>query len=258
MIIRHTETKTAKREIDAHNTTEEIVLSADIDFYEYGELDACPTFQALTELCETETEKKFLRLYYTLALGGLEEPKEGEFYWSGLLQSRSSDLNVWFMEQSKLPPQFRDPRRVSWEILKGINAPALLPQVWVRYEFGNQKTKTIDLPSRVDFAFFHKGEMHAVEIDGPSHFGRWDEQRRCYVVDEGEYGKTLKATRSLRDFGWRVHRFSRLEIEHMADPRVPGSDRIYDMSFAYELLLELFGPPSNFPNPSLSILPLAS
>jgi hypothetical protein len=92
----------------------------------------------LLGLCQTDAERKFLRIYYETAFGGWIEPQEGWFIWADLIQTRVADLDEWWTRQSEIPPKFRDPANVSLSILRGLNAPVLLPQLWLSYEFGNQ------------------------------------------------------------------------------------------------------------------------
>jgi hypothetical protein len=201
MIVKDSSTRTVKREVDqSGGSYEPLIVSSDIDFWETPRLDRCPAISCLMQSCQTDTERKFLLRYYELAFGGWVEPFEGVFFWENMVQYRSGWLDEWHNRQAELPPRFRDPAHVSLSILRGLTAPVLLPQVWINYEFGAQ-TWGGPLPGRVDFACFFRGQKHAIEIDGPSHYSRWDEGRRCYVGDGEQYTATLQKDRWLRQLG---------------------------------------------------------
>jgi very-short-patch-repair endonuclease len=156
-----------------------------------------------------------------------------------MVMSRVGWLDEWHNRQAELPPQYRDPAHVSLSILQGLTAPVLLPQVWINYEFGTQ-TRSDSLPSRVDFACFFRGQKHAIEIDGPSHYSHWDEERRCYVADRGErYTATLQADRWLRRLGWKPHRFSDNEIDAAEIEHLTGE--FVCTSLQDNIAFELFG-----------------
>ena len=60
---------------------------------------------------------------------------------------------------------------------------------------------------------FAEGEKAVIEIDGPSHFADYDELARTYSISEEKYAKNLAIGRSLGRQGWKIHRFSNLEVE---------------------------------------------
>jgi very-short-patch-repair endonuclease len=213
MIVKDFSTRMVKREVDQSGRSyEPLVVSSHIDFWKTPRVDLCPAISCLLELCQTNTEKKFLTRYYELAFGGWVEIHEGIFDWAEMDYCRAGWLDEWHFRQAELPPRYRDPAHVSLSILRGLAAPVLLPQVWINYEFGTQESRD-PLPSRVDFACFFRGQKHAIEIDGPSHYSHWDEVRRCYVGDEEQYTATLQRDRWLRRLGWQSHRFSNNEID---------------------------------------------
>jgi very-short-patch-repair endonuclease len=223
MIVKDFSTRVAKREVDQSGTGyEPLIVSSDIDFWKTPRIDLCPAISCLMDLCQTDTERKFLLRYYELAFGGWVEIQEGIFDWQEMGYCRADWLNEWHDRQAELPPRYRDPAHVSLSVLRGLAAPVLLPQVWINYEFGTQESRA-PLPSRVDFACFSRGQKHAIEIDGPSHYSRWDERQRCYVGDEEQYTATLQADRRLRWLGWKSHRFSNNEIDVAEIKRVPDS-----------------------------------
>src|ERR671918_1440729 len=117
----------------------------------------------------------------------------------------------------------------------------LLPQVWLNYEFGTQTSRS-QSPGRVDFACFFRGQKHAIEIDGPSHYSHWDEGRRCYVADGERYTATLQADRWLRRLGWKSHRFSNNEIDVAEIKRLPGGTDYRILNHLQDdIAFELFG-----------------
>ena len=86
MIVKDSSTRMVKREVDQSGSSyEPLIVSSDIDFWETPRLDLCPTISCLMDLCQTETERKFLLRYYELAFGGWEEPAEGVFCWENMV-----------------------------------------------------------------------------------------------------------------------------------------------------------------------------
>jgi very-short-patch-repair endonuclease len=151
---------------------------------------------------------------------------------------RESWVQEWYYRQAELPHPYRDPAHVSLSILRGLTAPVLLPQVWINYEFGTQTWRG-QLPSRVDFACFFRGQKHTIEIDGSSHYSSWDEGKRCYVADGGErYTATLRRDRWLRQLGWKSHRFSNYEIDAA---EIKNGDYSLLMDLQHDIAFELFG-----------------
>ena len=86
MIVKNSSTRMAKREVNQSGTFyEPLIVSSDIEFWETPRIDLCPTISCLMDLCQTETERKFLLRYYELAFGGWEEPAEGVFCWENMV-----------------------------------------------------------------------------------------------------------------------------------------------------------------------------
>jgi hypothetical protein len=103
-----------------------------------------------------------------------------------------------------------------------LGFPALIPEVWLA-AIGSDRTPDdeeylSEHPQRVDFVMFAKGAKWVIEVDGPSHYASYDEGMRFYAANERIYTKNLRIERALRRQGWRLHRFSNLEVAE-ADQR---------------------------------------
>jgi len=102
---------------------------------------------------------------------------------------------------------------------KAFSVPASIPQVWLNYippweiEPGSFLEKYLqENPNRVDFLIISRGKLIIVEIDGPTHFGIFDENLHKWVIDERRYTRNLCIERSLRKQGYHLHHFSSWEI----------------------------------------------
>ena len=258
MIVKDSSARTVKRELDQSGASyQPLILSSDLNPWETPRFDLCPAISCLLDLCQTDTERKFLQRYYELVFGGWIEPEEGLFFWEGMVNYRSAWLEEWYHRQSELPPAYRDPGHVSSSILRGLTAPVLLPKLWVNYEFGAQAEDENPSPGRVDFAWFFRGQKHAIEIDGRSHYSRWDETRRCYIADAERYTATLQSDRYLRRRGRQVHRFSNDEVDQAEIKRLPsgGTDMTFYIRLLYDIAFELFGGDyHHYPQPRLELM----
>jgi hypothetical protein len=108
MIVKDFSTRIAKREVDQSGTSyEPLIVSSDIDFWETPRIDLCPAISCLMELCQTDTERKFLLRYYELAFGGWVEPFEDVIFWENMVDCRSGRLDEWHNRQAELPPLSR-------------------------------------------------------------------------------------------------------------------------------------------------------
>ena len=82
--------------------------------------------------------------------------------------------------------------------------------------------RTLDRrPSRVDFVSFANGARHVVEIDGPSHYGTYNEITHTYSPDEREYARNLRIERWLRSERWEVTRIGRAEVSEVMGEEEP-------------------------------------
>ena len=64
MIVKDFNTRKAKRELTESGTYQKLVLSVDIELWDTPRIDRCPAMCCLMELCQTDTERKFLHRYY--------------------------------------------------------------------------------------------------------------------------------------------------------------------------------------------------
>lgn len=160
----------------------------------------CFILAELAAMTDTRWERRFYELYAASAF----QRAQGRAY--EVAQKAVADpssaglaIDVGGEEWAKL--LWRD-------LMATLAVPALLPQVVLNF------VRTADLPpdhpdlhffegnvARVDFAFVHKGERHVVEVDAASHHST-----------EKTYTSNLRIDRALRHQGWRVHRFSSLEV----------------------------------------------
>src|ERR671918_334550 len=114
MIVKKFSTQVVKREVgQSGGSYEPLVVSSDFELWDKPRLDVCPAMNCLSGLCQTDAERKFLRIYYETAFGGWIEPQEGWFIWADLIQTRVADLDEWWTRQSEIPPKFRDPANLS-------------------------------------------------------------------------------------------------------------------------------------------------
>ena len=186
------------------NHTEHVLLAK-------PQIGACPGVGGLLELCQTESQRRFLK------------------FWC---ESQATYASEGWDEEAETPSQHT---RAGMQARLGF--PALIPEVWLNY-LGPDKSADDEIhleenPSRVDFVLFGRGRKAVVEIDGPSHYADFNESTRRYVVSEQRYTKNLRIERSLKDHGWEVHRFSDYEIKAVPEDRfwklvrhLPGADDI--------------------------------
>jgi len=175
-----------------------------------AELDRCPVLAALFSCTQSEAERTFARQYYESALNTVPA-----------MCKRFADL--WCKSQFKLQPCNKDPRRLTEVLTRYFVAPALIPQVWLNYTYNPQmKSQGTEYAtekgmSRLDFLIFVAGERHIIEIDGPSHYARFNEEKQLYEVDEELYANNLRVQRALTSDGWHTHRFGRWEVMREED-----------------------------------------
>ena len=225
---------------------------ARVKLREKPELYECPLLAALLNCTSTDAERRFAEIYYTWAIAGTR-PKAGATgleYECGSLDWRFRQfIREWHKQQLHLHEVYRRPESVTDAILESLTAPALIPQVWLNCVYEpkrspeEEKAELEYMPKRVDFLFIHRGQIHIVEVDDPSHYAKYDEQTRKYEVDEERYTYNLRAERALMEQGYQIHRMSNYEIrndcehdiimliryalkiglaESQAAPRIPG------------------------------------
>jgi very-short-patch-repair endonuclease len=95
--------------------------------------------------------------------------------------------------------------------------PALIPQVWVRFESYNSDQrnrmgyKDEHMPYRVDFTAFWNSRRYIIMIDGIEHYAK--QGRGGWDADEEKYAARLREDRLLRTEGWHVFRLGNWEVK---------------------------------------------
>lgn len=94
--------------------------------------------------------------------------------------------------------------------------PALIPNVYVNW-YSEQKTRREKAePYIVDFLLKHKsiknGKATIIEIDGPSHYAKYNEQTKSYKIDEEIYALHCRKDLFLRRQGFNVIHIGRSDI----------------------------------------------
>lgn len=165
----------------------------------------CLILAELAAMTETRWERRFYELYFVFSF------QEAQGRASEALQTAMADPH-----SAALPTDVGSEEWTQslWRhLVTTLTVPALLPQTVLNL------VRTGDLPSdhpdldffkgnvgRVDFAFVRKGERHIVEVDSAV--------RRA---TERSYTSNLRIDRTLQDEGWKVHRFSSLEVREAKD-----------------------------------------
>jgi len=165
----------------------------------------CLILAELAGMTESRWERRFYELYFVFAF------QQAQRRASQALQTAMADPS-----STGLPTDVGSEEWTQslWRhLVATLTVPALLPQTVLNF------VRTADLPSdhpdlnffegnvgRVDFAFVRKGERHIVEVDSAIH-----------RAAERSYTSNLRNDRTLRDQGWKVHRFSSLEVREAKD-----------------------------------------
>lgn len=185
---------------------------AEVELHDTPQWDLCPGVRKFLEVEMTAEEVYLLREY-------LDDRWYDESQWREHLVAQWSQS--WHRVEDLFGTLSRAGRfdQMLWRTLR---YPALIPQVWLNWLWlapeALAKTLEQGRASRVDFVAFAHGERRVIEIDGPSHYGMWDESSRTYSPDEREYARNLKIERWLRAEGWTMTRIGRHEVrEAMAD-----------------------------------------
>jgi hypothetical protein len=165
----------------------------------------CLILAELAATTETQWERRFYELYFVFAF------QQAQGHASAALQTAMADPY-----SAGLPTDVGSEEWTQslWGHLAAtLTVPALLPQTVLNF------VRIADLPpdhpdlnffegnlERVDFAFVLKGKRHIVEIDGATH-----------RATERSHTRRLRIDRILQDQGWRVHRFSSLQVREAKD-----------------------------------------
>lgn len=206
-----------------------------LELWDSPQLDKCPCLSALLNEVQSEAEDILFRTHYEMAITGVDSGhgKHGEvlevMYTKH--QNYRTFVSEWEKQQSLLPADHRSPGRITAAILRSLSTPALLPQYWVHWTYdptvppADKHPTTVDIPSRVDFVLFFKGDRHIVEIDDPSHYARFDDIKKQYIADEVRYTTNLRIERNLRSQGWEIHRLSNWEVLNELSDAYTGLER---------------------------------
>jgi len=122
----------------------------------------------------------------------------------------------------------------------GALLPALIPHVYVNWNFSKEKRAKIKKPFIVDFIFkssaFGTNDIVVVEIDGLSHYTIYDNERKKYEPSEDVYAEHLKKDRGLRKQGFKVFRIGNSELKAITS--LPEKDKLDNF---YDFFTEVFG-----------------
>ena len=122
----------------------------------------------------------------------------------------------------------------------GALSPALIPHVYVNWDFSKEERANRKKPFIVDFIFkssaFGTNDIVVVEIDGQSHYARYDTKRQKYELSEDVYAEHLKKDRWLRKQGFKVFRIGNSELKTITSS--PEKDKRGNF---YGFFREIFG-----------------
>ncbi|MBE9096894.1 hypothetical protein [Tychonema sp. LEGE 07203] len=122
----------------------------------------------------------------------------------------------------------------------GALLPALIPHVYVNWDFSQEERSKRKKPFIVDFIFkssaFGTNDIVVVEIDGQSHYARYDTERKTYQLSEDVYAENLKKDRWLRKQGFKVFRIGNSELKTITSS--PEKDKLDNF---YCFFTEVFG-----------------
>ncbi len=116
---------------------------------------------------------------------------------------------------------------------EGAFDPAMIPNVYINWNFSKEERNKREKPYIVDFVFksswFGTNNLTIVEIDGPSHYADYDSSNRKYIVSEKRYVDHLKKDRWLRSQGFNVFRIGNSEITDITSlPKDDQDEAFYD------------------------------
>lgn len=122
----------------------------------------------------------------------------------------------------------------------GALLPALIPHVYVNWNFSKEERAKRKNPFIVDFIFkssaFGTNDLVVVEIDGLSHYNIYDRERKKYELSEDVYAEHLKKDRWLRKQGFKVFRIGNSEIKTITSS--PEKDKL---DIFHDFFTEVFG-----------------
>lgn len=223
------------------------------------EWEACFVIKDLSQHMQSEVEKKWFLEYLntTYKWCGETRWKEIADKWNEYSVSPTMSGDTW-------PGELREDLRAELDrsirfshasnlMKKAFFAPAPIPQVWLNYvppweikRGSSMESHVRENPSRIDFLIISKGTLRIVEIDGPTHFGVFDQDLGRWIIDEQRYTRNLWIDRSLRKQGYQVHRFSSWEImrsisnlEEYWSTKKSGKETFFFPSLLMELHLEI-------------------
>lgn len=120
---------------------------------------------------------------------------------------------------------------------EGAFLPALIPHVYLNW---NVSKKDEDIPCIADFVFknsaFGTNNLVVVEIDGSSHYTKYNSISGVNVASEEIYANHLKKDRWLRKQGFKVFRIGNAEINKIM--ALPEKERF---SCFYHFFRDVFG-----------------
>jgi very-short-patch-repair endonuclease len=119
------------------------------------------------------------------------------------------------------------------------DSPALIPNVFVNWQFDKSDRQNRVEPYIVDFVFKHRSfgsdNLTVVEIDGLSHYANFLSGK--YEISEEKYAKHLAKDRWLRRNGFNVVRIANYEIEGIM--KLEEEKRLREFFFFFT---DIFGP----------------
>ena len=196
-----------------------------VEFRETARPDECRLIKVLLGPLQSRAQRRLAEVYYAAAFTPSFWDGTEQRYRSDLRRSLGDFLAQWHTAQMYLG-RFGTPAGLCSVIFETIRVPALIPEVWLNHVFDptrhpdEERTALQGAPKRVDFIFIQRGELHVVEVDGPSHYATYDRASRKYEVDEKLYTDNLRVERSLRGQGIEIHRLSNWEILNSTDDQL--------------------------------------
>ncbi len=182
----------------------------------------CKLLSTLLNCTTTSAQRRFAEAYYQLAIS-----------WLGF----SDDVISRFCDTHKtyggVPRSFDRSHIGSWSkaienekvirgILDSLEAPAMIPQVWIRWIHGTPGCVKLEEKEWgcVDFLFIYRNELHVVEIY-PSLRHTGYSLDGNVATSEERLSSRLNLEENLRNRGYKLHRFSEWEILNANESELP-------------------------------------